>query len=142
MEQAKWNFGALTEEAEVDYINAKMKEVCSGQTLVGGDEVESERGGSAADTYDELQPPSEHNPARCPVCTEAHWTCEGRHPKIPAALSTLLQRLPGAVPPTSASRTTSLWQPAAIPVDDSDVVVMADVIACAHRFVRQTEGDR
>lgn len=143
MEQSKWSFGALTEEAEVDYINAKMREVCSGQLLVYGDADAAEEPGNEADSFDEFQPATDGNPDRCQLCREAHWTCDGGHAHLPADLAGLLRRrAPNGGVAGASTRAVTLWEPIPITPDRMDVFLISAVIAHAHRFVRRTEGDR
>lgn len=143
MEQVKWNFGALAEGAEVDYINAKMNELCGGHTPVALSAEEARLAIRTRDSnlHDELAPPSAANPSRCLLCPTPHWRPANPAKFLPQELVPLLQRAsaPGAA--VAAAPTAALPSVPMLPTP-ADVDAMSAAIAFGHRFVRGVEGDR
>jgi len=123
MESVKWQFGALTEEAEKDYIGAKLREMSQ-----EGAEMSQE--GAAAEE-EELFP---YSVDTCPTCKTPHWTC----------LHCKLERFPPEVAPMFCRHQAAAVARAVTHDDmclsERDSGCMAGVISAAQCFVRAQEG--
>lgn len=152
MELVKWQFGALTSEAELDYITAKMRELCSvpdAGTAVGGAGAPAlDPVAPSAPVYDEyLASPSDH----CGLCEKQpiHWTCTACDSS--AGSQTLPTELRPFVAVRSLADTVAVsnnigldlnWTNVPLRPSPDDMRLMTDVINTAHSFVKRTEGDR
>jgi len=125
MESVKWDFGALTAEAEHDYIGAKIVEIADTTTEVDESVISLHGEGSCEETA-------------CTKCRSAHWECElckmTRYScEITAYVSSVAGE--GKEDDTPVTVVDYPMRPS-----DEDLRCMTDMISSSQCFVRDREG--
>ena len=140
VELVKWHFGSLSDEAEDDYIKAKVTELSKASLEA---EADSPAYKARIDdvAYDELQPAL--SVAVCPVCSASHWECKATYNKELHELAAFLKLGAGDSGSSSDERHGDLaWVTEPLLPTDDDCRIMTAVILTAHRFVKENERDR
>ena len=154
MELVKWQFGSLTEEAEFDYISAKMRElrVAAAKSLAAPAEAGAPMGGAGGDVvvHDSSEPAAicdELLPGDvpvCPKCSRPHWRCSDMK------VTSVAQEMRAFLTYTEVVKQKEenhgginiSWVKHHMHPEGEIMELLTNVIRAAHRFVKVTEGDR
>jgi hypothetical protein len=139
VELVKWHFGSLSDEAEDDYIKAKVNELSKASV--------DARGASPAHlkrlqdvTYDELHPVA--GMTGCHVCLTAHWDCKADYNAELHSLSKFLKFETIESDVSGEAHSDLAWVTEPLLPTPEDCRVMTAVILAAHRFVKEHERDQ
>lgn len=119
--QVVWNFGSLTDEAETDYIKAKMGELCP-IPLDAGPAASSASAPASLSIFDEFKTPT----SRCPMCAAPHFGCAvGGCAPLPEDVRKALAYAPPPAPEDAYAASTLPWTSTPINASRDDLDVMS-----------------
>lgn len=151
MQQVKWQYGALTQSAERDYIKAKMRSLVRVLDPTGGAGSPSSRtrADDAEPEFDEFVQSLRRGRCLLPGCREhsRHWKCSTCNNSIRQELREFLRYGVAEEAPEADDSAVDLeWAVVPLAASAQDVDFMTAVITTAHRFVklnadRESEDD-